>query len=72
MTRQETSTSYLSTVRIWLEEVAGDESEWRGNVQHVLSGEARYFRNWPTLLAFLLETVPEPHARQGMSKPLKE
>ena len=41
-------------------EALGDgESEWRGKAQHVLSGEARYFRDWPALVAFLLETLPQ-------------
>ena len=28
-------------------------TEWRGKVQHVLSGEARYFRDWATLIKAL-------------------
>ncbi|MCX6032872.1 MAG: hypothetical protein NT169_26750 [Chloroflexi bacterium] len=47
--------SHLFTVRLWLEEFADGGSEWRGKVQHVLSGETRYFRNWHALRVFLQE-----------------
>lgn len=56
--------SYLFTVRLWQEELGDGQVEWRGRVQHVTSGEAYYFRDWPTLIAYLLklsrsETQPE-------------
>lgn len=49
--------SQLFTVRVWLEDLDNGRSEWRGKVQHVLSGEARYFRDWPTLIAALQEML---------------
>jgi hypothetical protein len=45
--------SQLFTVRVWAEKVSEERTEWRGQVKHVLSGRARYFRNWPDLIAFL-------------------
>ena len=45
--------SHLFTVRLWLEDLGDGRTEWRGQVQHVLSGEARYFRDWPTVIALL-------------------
>ena len=48
-------TSHLFTVRVWREELSADRIEWRGKVQHVLSGETRYFRDWQTLLDFIQE-----------------
>lgn len=45
--------SYLFTVRLWLEDLGDSRAEWRGQVQHVLSGEVRYFRDWPALIALL-------------------
>lgn len=51
--------SQLFTVRLWREDL-GDRGEWRGKVQHVLSGEARYFRDWATLIAALQEML-KPH-----------
>ena len=52
--------SHLFLVRFWSEgaqqaQDSRDEKEWRGMVQHVLSGEARSFRDWPTLIDMLLE-----------------
>jgi len=45
--------SHLFTVRLWMENLGDGRAEWRGQVQHVLSGETHYFREWPTLLALL-------------------
>lgn len=45
--------SYLFTVRVWSEAVGVGQREWRGKLQHVTSGETRYFRDWPTLIAHL-------------------
>ncbi len=42
--------SHLFTVRMWQEELGAGQTEWRGKVQHVLSGQTRYFRDWPALL----------------------
>jgi hypothetical protein len=36
-------------LRLWRAEAA----EWRGRVQHVASGETRYFQAWPGLVAHL-------------------
>lgn len=49
---QQQYTSQLFTVRVWLEELGNGQTEWRGKVQHVASGEVRYFRDWSTLVAF--------------------
>ena len=46
--------SHLFLVRYWSEE-AGDQKALRGRVQHVLSGEAHTFHDWPTLVDLLLE-----------------
>lgn len=48
-----TARSQLFTVRVWVESLGDGRSEWRGKVQHVLGGEAAYFRDWPTLITFL-------------------
>jgi hypothetical protein len=52
-------TSHLFTVRVWREELGADHVEWRGKVQHALSGEARYFREWTELIAFMQEQVSD-------------
>jgi hypothetical protein len=59
--------SHLFTLRMWPEDLGSGQTDWRGKVQHVNSGEVRYFRNWPTLEAFvegLLRRVDPagPHA----------
>lgn len=51
--------SHLFTVRVWAEPLGDGQLEWRGRVQHVLSGERRYFRDWPALERFLLEKAAE-------------
>jgi hypothetical protein len=50
-------TSHLFTVRVWREELGAGCVEWRGKVQHALSGEARYFREWTELIAFVRDQV---------------
>jgi hypothetical protein len=52
--------SHLFTVRLWLEPLGDGQTEWRGKVQHVSSGEAQYFRDWPALQAFLERRWPPP------------
>ena len=47
--------SQLFTVRVWHEDLGEGGSEWRGKVQHTLSGEVCYFRDWQTLVTFLVE-----------------
>ena len=50
--------SHLFTLRLCSEDLGNGQREWRGQVQHVMSGETRYFRDWPTLIAFLQEALP--------------
>ena len=54
--------SHLFTMRIWSEELGDGQTEWRGQVQHALSGETGYFREWPALIAWLLATLPQVDA----------
>ena len=55
--------SHLFTIRVWKEEIATGQAEWRGKVQLVTSGEVRYLREWsalvPLLLTMLSEVLPE-------------
>lgn len=50
--------THLFTIRMWAEALDADRAEWRGKVQHMASGETRYFRDWPALVAFLREALP--------------
>jgi len=49
--------SHLFTVRLWREDLGDDQVEWRGQVTHVLSGEACWFREWTELEAHLATAV---------------
>ena len=59
--------SHLFTVRLWQEEVSSGQSEWRGKVQQVRTGEAYYFREWQALITLLLQMLaasePPPETR---------
>jgi len=57
-TGQQQHQSHLFTVRLWLEDLGDGRAEWRGQVQHVLSGETHYFRDWPRLIALLRAMLP--------------
>jgi len=48
--------SDLFTVRVWAEQV-DDAVEWRGKVQHLPTGEARYFREWTALVRFMVDLL---------------
>lgn len=50
--------SHLFTVRLWSEEVRQGETEWRGMVQHVVSGQVSYFRDWATMIKLLVTMLP--------------
>jgi hypothetical protein len=50
--------SHLFIVRVWEEEPGRGSEAWRGKVQHVLSGEAYYFRSWEELAGHLRAMLP--------------
>ena len=56
---------HLFMVRVWLEDLGDGNTEWRGQVKHVLSGEVRYFREWKTLLAFLREALKKDVSKRN-------
>ncbi len=51
--------SHLFTVRLWREDLGQGQTEWRGEVHEVVSGERRYFRDWSTLVALVQEMLPK-------------
>ena len=62
--------SQLFALRVWREDLGQGQAEWRGRLEHVLSGEVHYFRDWQTLLASLQDMLgrndvqtPGAHAR---------
>ena len=44
-----TPPNQVFVLRMW----HAGSNEWRGRVQHVTTGETRYFRSWPELVAHL-------------------
>ena len=63
-------TTHLFMVRVWLEPLGDDQTEWRGKVSHVLSGELHYFRAWCELMDHMLNMIEaqspdEPCQRPG-------
>lgn len=57
METEQHSNSHLFTVRVWLEASEDDHSEWRGKLQHIPSGEVRYFRGWTALIPLMLDML---------------
>lgn len=53
------SPTYIFTLRLWQEELAVGESEWRLQLKSVETGRTHYFRDWPVLVDLLLTMVPE-------------
>jgi hypothetical protein len=56
--------SQLFTLRLWDSRADDGSVEWRGKIQHVMSGEAHYFRDWAMLLDLLL-TMLQSTESQG-------
>jgi hypothetical protein len=54
--------SQLFTVRVWIEEHQDGRKEWRGKVQHVASGNVRYFRDWTALVTYMQQKLADSPA----------
>jgi hypothetical protein len=52
------SPSHLFTLRVWLEVLGDGQSEWRGQVRYVVTGETYYFREWNQLRKMLMRCLP--------------
>jgi hypothetical protein len=68
-------TSSLFLLRVWTEDSEDGKRQWRGKVQHVISGEARPFLSWPALEVTVLEMLAmlqaevEPGIEEGGQQP---
>jgi hypothetical protein len=51
-----------------LEDLGNGQTEWRGRVQHVLSGETRYFRDWVTLVEVMTAMLPGLEGSEASAK----
>lgn len=52
------SNTQLFLVRLWTDVDDDGRPVWRGKLQHVVSGEAHYFQEWPALIARLQAALP--------------
>ncbi len=50
---EQPSCSQSFLVRVWLEILGDGNTEWRGKVQCISTGEAHYFRDWAALVTSL-------------------
>jgi hypothetical protein len=57
------------TVRLWCEDLGEGRSEWRGQVQHVSSGETRYFRDWQMLAVCVQDMLASCVERPATTPP---
>ncbi|NCC32179.1 MAG: hypothetical protein EOM24_09170 [Chloroflexia bacterium] len=47
-------------IRLWREETAGGEAEWRGQIQHLRSGEVHYVRGLHALTQIVQTMIAMP------------
>ncbi|NJD59721.1 MAG: hypothetical protein C3F13_14355 [Anaerolineales bacterium] len=67
--KEETSQpSQLFTLRMWLEDLGEGQMDWRGKVQHIGSGEVRYFRSWQMLRDFVEDKLFSPGHEPGNTR----
>jgi hypothetical protein len=59
----------LFTLRVWREALGEGQVAWRGQVQHVLTGQARYFHGWQ-MLAGQLESMLSDLEHGSSSRPV--
>ncbi len=64
--REQDRSSHLFVVRIWLEEPAEGQANWRGRAQYLVTGEVTYFREWAALVTFLQQMLQENVDRKLM------
>ncbi len=58
--------SHLFALRVWEESLGEGNTEWRGRVQEVNSGETLFFRDWPGLIATLRRLIGKTKAPEAM------
>jgi hypothetical protein len=57
--RQAQHDTQLFSIRLWPEDLGNGRAEWRGQVRHLPTGETHYFREWPVLVSFLQDALPD-------------
>ncbi len=64
------ASSCLFTLRLWPEAMGGDQAELRAEVRHVQSGEVRYFRDWGSLVIFLVDKTGDSTRQLRVRQPI--
>lgn len=64
--------AHIFILKLW-QEVLDEEqnhkqTEWRGKIQDVFNGETHYFRDWPTIVKFISNILPELDSRKRRSR----
>jgi hypothetical protein len=59
--------SQLFTLRFWSEDLGNGQSDWRGKVQHINSGEVVYFREWAVLKTFIEKFLQDTSRDPGIT-----
>jgi hypothetical protein len=52
--------SHLFTLRIWEEALGEGNTEWRGRLQEIVTGDTVFFRDWPGLVTTLKRLTSKP------------
>lgn len=60
---RQTRRRHLFVLHVWLEERGDGNTEWRGEIEHVLTLEKRYFREWQVLLDFVQRSCEQAQRR---------
>ncbi|MBK8902612.1 MAG: hypothetical protein IPM53_15595 [Anaerolineaceae bacterium] len=68
MNEEQQPDSQLFTIRVWQEKV-DDQTQWRGKLRHVPSGEIRYFRGWAALIPLMLDMLRRHPVQTGALQP---
>ena len=69
--RQESDRSQLFVIRMWTEQAEGQPLEYRGRIRHALSGETRHFRDWSTMVTFLVDQMEQWDESEVDDRPIK-
>lgn len=55
--------AHIFILKLWQEVLEEEQNEkqieWRGKIQDVFNGETHYFRDWPTIVKFISNILPE-------------
>jgi hypothetical protein len=61
--------AHIFILKLWQEvldeEQSQKQTEWRGKIQDVRNGETHYFRDWPTIVHFISNILPDLESGKG-------